>query len=66
MITMFLLNHLKESNLSLDMKSDLSLENMKLDFTLENMKSDFTLRLFRDRNKDPRVYNTPLCDKILH
>jgi len=29
------------------------------------MKSDFTLRLFRGRNKDPRVYNTPSCDKIV-
>ena len=27
------------------------------------MKSDFTLRLFRARNKDPRVYNTSSCDE---
>jgi len=34
------------------------------DLSLQNMKSDFTLRLFRGRNKDPRVYNTPSCDEI--
>ena len=34
------------------------------DLSLEHMESDFTLRLFRGRNKDPRVYNTPLCDEI--
>jgi len=35
------------------------------DLSLQNMNSDFTLRLFRGRNKDPRVYNTPLCDEIV-
>jgi len=34
------------------------------DLSLQSMKSDFTLRLFRSRNKDPRVYNTPSCDEI--
>jgi len=34
------------------------------DLSLEHMESDFTLRLFRGRNKDPRVYNTPSCDEI--
>ena len=34
------------------------------DLSLEHMESDFTLRLFRGRNKDLRVYNTPSCDEI--
>ena len=35
------------------------------DLLLQSTKSDFTLRLFRGRNKDPRVYNTPSCDEII-
>jgi len=35
------------------------------DLSLQSMKLDFTLRLFRGRNKDPRVYNTPSCDEIV-
>ena len=34
------------------------------DLSLQHMESDFTLRLFRGRNKDSKVYNTPLCDEI--
>ena len=34
------------------------------DLSLKSTKSDFTLRLFKGRNKDPRVYNTPSCDEI--
>ena len=34
------------------------------DLSLQRTKSDFTLRLFRGRNKDPRVYNTSSCDEI--
>ena len=34
------------------------------DLSANNSKSDFTLRLFRGRSKDPRVYNTHLCEEI--
>jgi len=34
------------------------------DLSLEHMESDFTLKLFRGRNKDRKVYNTPSCDEI--
>jgi len=35
------------------------------DLSLQHMESNFTLTLFRGRNKDPRVYNTPSCDEIV-
>ena len=34
------------------------------DLSLKHMELDFPLRLFRGRNKDPKVYNTPSCDEI--
>jgi len=34
------------------------------ELSLQHMESDFTLRLFRGRNKNPGVYNTPSCDEI--
>jgi len=49
MIAVLLPNHLEELEICQSTNSNLT----------------FTLRLFRGRPKDPRVYNTPSCDKIV-
>lgn len=35
------------------------------DFMLDNEAAKFSLRLFRGRNRDPRIYNLPTSDEVV-